>query len=261
MKKIFIVITFLFSLSALQAQDFTSYQKKYFYSGKDTMPYRLLLPENFNPKKAYPLVLFLHGSGERGNDNEKQLVHGANVFLKDSVRKNYPAIVVFPQCSADSYWSNMFPKYDSSGKRIGFAFSNGGTPTKAMELLLELFQQIHKDYKIDNRRQYVGGLSMGGMGTFEIVSRKPGFFAAAIAICGGANPESATNIAATAWWIFHGLKDNVVNPQYSIDMANALKAAGADIKLTLYPDANHNSWDSAFAEPDLLPWLWSHQLN
>ncbi len=261
MKNIFALFIFLFSAFTASAQEYTSYQKKLFISGKDTIPYRLLFPENYNSKKAYPLVLFLHGAGERGNDNEKQLLHGGNLFLKDSIRKNFPAIVVFPQCSADSYWSNIIPKYDSTGKRIGFVFSDGGTPTKAMRLLLELFQRLHKDYKIDKHRQYAGGLSMGGMGTFEIVNRKPGIFAAAFAICGGANPETATNISSTAWWIFHGLKDDVVNPQYSIEVANALKEAGADIKLTLYPEANHNSWESAFAEPDLLPWLWRHQLK
>lgn len=198
MKKIIVALIILLTACKLSAQDFNLYQKKYFISSKDTMPYRLLLPENYNPKKSYPMILFLHGSGGRGNDNEKQLEHGADVFLRDSIRKNYPAIVVFPQCSADSYWSNMFPKYDSTGKRIGFAFSNGGTPTKAMHLLLELFQQLHNDFKIDKGRQFVGGLSMGGMGTFEIANRKPGIFAAAIAICGGANPETAKNIASTA---------------------------------------------------------------
>ncbi len=261
MKNILALFIFLFTAGTISAQDYSLYRKELFISGKDTMPYRLLLPENYSPGKTYPLILFLHGAGERGNDNESQLVHGGNLFLKDSIRKNFPAIVVFPQCSADSYWSNIIPKYDSTGKRIGFVFSDGGTPTKAMRLLMELFHQLHKKFKIDKRMEYAGGLSMGGMGTFEIVNRNPGVFAAAFAICGGANPETAKNISTTAWWIFHGLKDDVVNPEYSIDMANALKAAGADVKLTLYPEANHNSWDSAFAEPDFLPWLWSHRLK
>ena len=100
---------------------------------------------------------------------------------------------------------------------------------------------------------------MGGMGTFELVRRKPKLFAAAFPICGGANTATAKKMARPDWWIFHGLKDNVVPPELSQSMADALKGAGADVKLTLYPEANHNSWDAAFGEPYLLPWLFSHK--
>lgn len=261
MKKYLITILLILPAFAVSAQDLSLYQKKYFVAAGDTMPYRLLLPENFNPKKAYPLILFLHGAGERGSDNEKQLVHGGKLFLKDSIRKNYPAIVLFPQCMANSYWSNVAFQFDSTGKRLAFLFKTDSAPTKAMQMAIELIKSMMSEFTIQKNKIYVGGLSMGGMGTFEIVRRMPGTFAAAFAICGGANPESAPAIKNTAWWIFHGLKDDVVNPKYSIGMANALKAAGADILLTLYPNANHNSWDSAFAEPGLLAWLWAHQLK
>lgn len=259
------ILSFLFLLlcSSLTttAQDFSAYQKKVFVSGNDTMGYRLLLPQDYDSKKVYPLLLFLHGAGERGNDNEKQLVHGAGLFLVDSIRKKYPAIVVFPQCSADSYWSSMNIRYDSVSKTREFIFDADNAPTKAMELVIKLYKQLKKEFKTNPKKQYVGGLSMGGMGTFEIANRLPGAFAAAFAICGGGDPKTAETLSSTAWWIFHGLKDNVVNPKYSIEMANALKAAGADIRLTLYPEANHNSWDSAFAEPELMPWLWMHHLK
>ena len=100
---------------------------------------------------------------------------------------------------------------------------------------------------------------MGGMGTFELVRRKPKLFAAAFPICGGGNISTAKKLKKTHWWIFHGSKDDVVPPELSKEMADGLKKVGADVKLTLYPDANHNSWDPAFAEKDLLPWLFSHK--
>ena len=105
---------------------------------------------------------------------------------------------------------------------------------------------------------YVGGLSMGGMGTYELVRRMPDKFAAAIAICGGADPVTAQQISKPSWWIFHGLKDNVVDPQLSKNMAAALKAAGADVQLTLYPEDGHDSWDDAFKEPQFFSWMFSH---
>jgi len=221
------------------------------------MPYRLLLPENYNPAKKYPLILFLHGAGERGSDNELQLVHGAKLFLRDSIRKNYPAIVVFPQCPASSYWSNVQFKTDTVLKKRIMQFSVNGEPTIAMKLLINLLDKLKNEIKIDKRRIYAGGLSMGGMGSFELVSRKPKLFAAAFPICGGANPAIAKKLKQPAWWIFHGLKDNVVDPELSKQMAEALKRIGADVRLTLYPDANHNSWDTAFAEKDLFLWLFS----
>lgn len=261
MKKLFAF--FLLSACFLQArsQDFTLYKKELFISGKDTLPYRILLPENYNPKKAYPLVLFLHGAGERGNDNEKPLVHGAGLFLRDSIREKYPAIVVFPQCPAKSYWSNVQFVYDSAGNRTSFDFKIDSTPTPPMAMAIALTKKVMVKYKVAKDQVYVGGLSMGGMGTFEIVRRMPNTFAAAFSICGGANPQIAAELKSTAWWIFHGLKDNVVNPEYSINMANALKKVGAKVKLSLYPDDNHNSWDSAFAEKELIPWLWSQKLK
>ena len=103
------------------------------------------------------------------------------------------------------------------------------------------------------------GLSMGGMGTFELVRRKPHVFAAAMPICGGAHPSTAKQIRKTSWWIFHGEKDDVVLPVFSKDMAAALKKAKAKVSLTLYPNANHNSWDPAFAEPGLMQWLFSQR--
>jgi predicted peptidase len=225
----------------------------------DTMPYRVLLPLNFDPQKKYPLILFLHGAGERGNDNDRQLMNGGNLFLKDSIRQKYPAIVVFPQCPDGSYWSNVSIRVDSALHKRIFDFKEDGPPTKAMKLLMDLLRSLEDNYPLDKKRMYVGGLSMGGMGTYELVRRKPKIFAAAFAICGGANPATATKMTKPAWWIFHGLKDPVVPPQFSEDMAAALKQAGASVRLTIYPEDGHNSWDDAFKEPDLFAWMFSQK--
>lgn len=257
-KKLLTLSSSFLLLFAALAQDKTLYEKHWLVSGGDTLPYRLLLPKNYDASKKYPLVLFLHGSGERGNDNEAQLTHGGGLFLQDSIRDNYPAIVVFPQCSAKSYWSNVDIRYDSVAKQRIWNFSAGGEPTVAMRLLLQLVSGLQNDYPLDKRRLYVGGLSMGGMGTFELVRRLPKTFAAAWPICGGANTATAKTIRKPKWWIFHGLADAVVPVELSKNMADALVNAGAVIRLNLYPGVNHNSWDNAFAEPDLMRWIFSN---
>ena len=260
MKKIFFFISFMAFVAVGHTQDYSLFQKKWIVQGSDTMPYRILLPQNFDASKKYPVVFFLHGAGERGRDNEAQLTHGAKLFLRDDVRKDYPAIVIFPQCSKDGYWSNVLRTYDVSGKS-GFTFLDGGEPTKDMKILQMLVGFIMETYPINKEQVFVGGLSMGGMGTFELVRRSPGLFSAAFPICGGANPATAALMRKPAWWIFHGAKDDVVFPAFSEKMFEALKKANANVRFTLYPDANHNSWDAALAEPGLLPWLFGNHLG
>lgn len=242
----------------LVAQDLSSYEKKWMVQGGDTLPYRVLLPLNYDSLQQYPVIFFLHGAGERERDNEKQLVHGARLFLQEEARKNFPAIVIFPQCAATGYWSNVLRVHNAKGERK-FQFLPDGSPTTNMILLQQLITYVVENYPVKKNQVYVGGLSMGGMGTYEVVRRMPNVFAAAFAICGGANPVTAKGLKKSAWWIFHGAKDDVVPPEASQVMVDALKKAGADVKFTLYPAANHNSWDPAFAEKDLLPWLFSHK--
>lgn len=221
----------------------------------DTLNYRVLWPDNFSEDKSYPLVLFLHGAGERGSDNKAQLTHGSSLFAAPENRSNFPAIVIFPQCPKDDYWSNV--DIDRSGKGVKLEFNSEKEPTSALALVMELLaQELDKSY-VDKDRVYVAGLSMGGMGTFEILSRMPETFAAAIPICGGGNPALAEKYAQIPMWVFHGAKDDVVNPLYSLEMVEALLKAGGHPNFTLYENANHNSWDSAFTEPQFLPWLFS----
>ncbi len=253
------LILFLIILQA-GAQDLSVFEKQWFMQNGDTLPYRILLPENFDPAKKYPLILFLHGRGESGTDNESQLINGASLFLRDSIRKKYPAIVLFPQCAKTSYWSNVqtVAAVTKSSKR-SFYFVADGPPSQSLQLVMSLMQNIFLRYPVEKKQVYVMGLSMGGMGTFEIVRRMPGVFAAAVPICGGANPQTAKQLTATKWWVFHGAKDDVVLPAYSEKMAAALQQAKAAVRLTLYPDANHNSWDAAFKEPQLLSWLFTQK--
>lgn len=247
-------------ITSLQAQDKSQYKKEIFTVNNDTLPYRILLPQHYDALKKYPLILVLHGAGERGNDNESQLVHGSTLFLRDSILEKYPAIVVFPQCPASSFWSNVKFEQDASGKR-GFNFQSKGAPTIAMDMAQQLLKKIIHDYPVNKKQIYVGGLSMGGMGTFEIVRRNPKLFAAAFPICGGAEPSTATKLKRVKWWVFHGAADDAVPPELSVKMVDALKAANAEVKFSLYPEVKHNSWDNAFAEPTFLSWLFSNSKN
>lgn len=250
-----IVLVVFLSLGSARGQDASLFKKHQFKQDGQVMPYRILLPDNYDTTKDYPFILVLHGSGERGADNESQLVHGSNLFLKEDVREKYPAIVVFPQCAANSSWA----KVDVSGEwgNRTFEFYKKSEPTMDMVLLEGLIKFLRKTYPINSAKMYVGGLSMGGMGTFELVKRNPRLFAAAFPICGGANPEIAKLISKVDWWVFHGDADDVVPPKYSTQMVNALQRHGADVTYSLYPDVGHNSWEAAFAEKELLPWLFS----
>lgn len=259
MKRIVINIIYLFFIlmgikSSSQHQGL--YEAQTFINNTDTLNYRILYPKNFSPHKQYPLVLVLHGAGERGSNNTSQLVHGSTLFANDKNREAFPAIVIFPQCPQNDYWANV--SIDRSTQPLTIKFRNGGAPTKALNLVMKLMDDMVAKPFVAKQQIYMGGLSMGGMGTFEMLSRKPNMFAAAFAICGGGNTEAAKVYATTTdLWIFHGAKDDVVVPQLSVDMVSAILKNGGSPNFTLYADANHNSWDAAFAEPELLPWLFS----
>jgi predicted peptidase len=241
-----------------QAQVNSAFDRGSYINKTDTLPYRILFPKKFDPTKKYPLIIVLHGAGERGNDNEAEIKYGPKLFLNDTIRQNYPAIVVFPQCPANSFWSNVKIEQNAAGK-FAFNFQEGGDPTTAMHALLGLVDQFLDKPFVNKKQLYIGGLSMGGMGTLEILRRKPNTFAAAFAICGGDNTNNVSKYAKKVpLWIFHGLKDSVVPFDHSQVVVDALKAAGADPKFTIYPNDDHNSWDDAFAEPQLIPWLFAH---
>lgn len=260
MKKILLTIIMFGCLNAI-AQDLSLYQKRFFFNKKgDTLRYRILFPENYDKTKKYPLVLFLHGAGERGGDNEKQLMHGAKLFLSPEARKNFPCIVLFPQCPSESFWSSM--KADRSKTPVVFDFDFDYSRPSNVPLLLsiDVVKRIIKEENVDKNRVYITGLSMGGMGTFEAVYRYPKLFAAALPICGGGDSKSYDKrFKKIPFWVFHGEVDGAVNVKYSREMVDRLKLIGASVKYSEYPGVNHNSWDNAFAEPDFLSWMFSNR--
>lgn len=230
------------------------YEKHRFEStkGEGVLPFRLLLPKNYNPKKKYPLLVFLHGAGERGLDNELQLTHGSRLFLTPDNRKNFPVIVAFPQCPENSYWAKI-------AARNPFRFHKEKPINPQLDLLEEWLAVMQEKYPVQSDQIYVGGLSMGGMGTLELLYRNPTKFAAAFTICGGVDPSWAEQIQHTPLWLFHGKLDAVVSYQFSADLHEALVKKNAPVKFTSYPNYNHNSWDAAFQEPDFLSWLLTHK--
>ena len=257
MNKIISFFLLLFCSVSLFSQDKSPFSKEVFQLNETQLPYRMLLPENYNENKEYPLLLFLHGAGERGNNNESQLDHGSDFLLK--INKDYDAIIVVPQCSKEDYWSNVEVERKESG--YTFQYSVDEKPTKTMSALMAFLKFIKKEYSVAEDQVYVGGLSMGGMGTFELVYRSPDMFAAAFPVCGGASPLAAEKMKNVAWWVFHGAEDKVVPPIYSENMVNALKKVKASVEFTVYPGVGHDSWNNVFLDPDLLPWLFKQKKN
>jgi predicted peptidase len=234
------------------------YLRREFESAGNVLPYRVLYPDNYDKTKKYPLILFLHGAGERGKDNEIQLVHGAKLFLTEENRKKFPAIILFPQCPRESFWAAV--SVDRSTQPFKISFDYNAQPTWPLVAANDLVKKIANEEAVDKSRIYITGLSMGGMGTFESVYRYPDLYAAALPICGGGDPKAYDKrIKKTAFWVFHGADDAVVDAKLSRDMLAKLKSLKAENKYSEYPGVNHNSWDNAFAEPAFLPWMFAHK--
>jgi len=218
---------------------------KYVNDKGDTLLYRQLFPDS-DTLRRYPLVIFLHGSGERGNDNEAQLKWGVMNFATDQAMMLHPAFIITPQCPQNMNWSN-FSRTDMKLQ---------STPAKPMELLIGLIHQLIKTQRIDSNRIYITGLSMGGYGTYDAIERYPNLFAAAVPVCGGGDASRAASIAHIPIWIYHGAEDPAVNPLYSLDMLQALTKAGAHPGFTQYPEVGHFSWLGAYIDPLMLEWLF-----
>ena len=257
MKNIMILLTALFLFQNASAQDLDAYEKKMYITGKDTLRYRVLYPENYKKKKAYPLIVFLHGSGERGNDNEAQLTHGGKVFLTEENRNKFQAIVIFPQCPKDSVWVNT-KRIKDSDKRV---FLSDDSPSTSTRLVKELMDELVAKKTVNSQKIYLGGLSLGGYGTYDMLIRYPGYFSAAFPICGACTiPLYMERAGTMPLWIFHGAMDKSVSPESDRELYKNLIARGdKNITYTEYPTMGHNSWDSAFIEPKLLPWLFANK--
>ncbi len=257
-KNLLVLFLAALTFTAARSQDFSLYKKKTFTRNGRTMPYRILYPENYDPVKIYPLLIFLHGSGQLGTDNERQLLHGADLFLKDSNRKQYPAIVIFPQCGPFAAWSNFKVSFDTVARKMNMSFDFQEKQGVYSLLVKQLADSLSMSGHVDTLRRYIGGLSLGGFASFDMIERYPGYFVAAFPICGGGDSSYAAKIAGkTSVWIFHGGEDPLVAVSHSREFYQALQNAKADVRYTEYPHAKHNSWDSAFKEPGLLNWIFS----
>lgn len=207
------------------------------------MQYLHYTPKDYDAKsgKKWPLMLFLHGAGERGTDVQRVAIHGPLKLVKQG--KDFPFIIIAPQCPEGQRWQN--------------------------DSLMALLEEITRQYAVDTNRIYVTGLSMGGYGTWALAAARPDLFAAAAPICGGgqvidillAGYGKASNpLARLPVWAFHGAKDTVVPLEESEHMVNAMKKAGGrEVKLTVYPEANHDSWTETYNNPEFYDWLLKHE--
>jgi predicted peptidase len=263
-QKITLGLLLVFFVSVTKAQPaFTSmyshlFVKSFMVVEKDTIFYRLMSPKNIEKGKRYQLVVFLHGSGERGNDaSDILLKHPGQFFANDTNRTNCPCFVLIPQCQPNSWWSNAIKNPNSKDSINGmYSFLPSDTITNDTRLLIALLKQFSKNKQVDSKRIAIGGMSMGGMGTFEMLWRMPNFFSCAFPICGGGAVEKVSaSVKNLPIKIFHGLADNVVKPIHSQRMYNALQTKGANVELIEYKNVQHNSWVNAFAEPWLMEWI------
>lgn len=245
----------LFGISVAHAQ-YQAYEARTYVSADgDSLLYRRLTPQTLLSGETYPLVLFLHGAGERGSDNVSQLIHGGMMFTNPVNRDTFPAYVLFPQCPENEYWPT--PLRPESFKE-GEPFPLDSEISKPLGLVKELLDQTIAEFPIDTQRIYVMGLSMGGMGTFDLVCRYPDLFAAAIPICGGINVKRLETFSSpTRFRIYHGDADSVVPVEFSRSAYRALKKRGVDVEYIEYPGVNHGSWHPAFNSSDFLTWLFS----
>jgi predicted peptidase len=228
---------------------------KEFINEDNILPYRILEPKD--NKKRLPLIIFLHGSGERGDDNKLQLIHGGSFFLEKTKKKRFSSYVVFPQCQVNNRWSSekKDPWLHVDEKKEISEISLYG------KMVIELIEFLINEKSIDTDRIYIAGLSMGGYGTFELVSRRPDLFAAAVPICGGANFNILNNSVNVPHWIFHGSIDSVVPVQNSRDAFNFLIKEKPHHKYTEFEEVDHNSWENVFDDGKFLKWLFSKSKN
>ncbi|MCI0691441.1 prolyl oligopeptidase family serine peptidase [candidate division KSB1 bacterium] len=231
----------------IHANDFL--ERRFVNAQGESMRYLLFIPNEYDKQKKYPLVLWLHGGGARG-DSLKLILswgdkQGPLFFARAGNQSAYPCFILAPQCPVGKFWSDP----DSE------------KPRDEIRLVLEILDSIQKEFSVDAARLYVMGISMGGYGAWDIIARRPNTFAAAVPICGGGNPAKAASMKKTSIWAFHGDADNLVDVKESRRMIEAIKRAGGKPRYTEYQGVGHNAWERAFAEPDFLAWIFSQSRN
>ena len=220
-----------------KTEDKTGFLSKVYTGAEGEGKYVVYVPPSYKGDKEFPIILFLHGLGESGNDGEKQTKQGLGPAIKK--KADFPFIVVFPQSQKKSW------KADSSDAK------------RALAILAE----VGKAYKVDSKRVYLTGLSMGGFGTWSLAVAHPKRWAAIAPICGGGDPKSAEKIKDIPCWCFHGSADPAVKVERSREMIEALKKAGGNPKYDEYEGVGHNSWDRAYANEELYTWFLAQKLK
>lgn len=204
--------------------------------------------------KQFPLIIWLHGSGECGNDNKKQFCNGIEYLDSLLDTQKYQAFLYAPQCPEQNQWSVYQDKFEIH------QFSDSATKVEVR--LMQTIEYLTKKHPIDQKRIYLIGLSMGGYAVWDLLARYPGQFAAGIPICGGGDPKIAKLYCNSPVWAFHGKRDDIVNVENTIQIIDAIKSQECqiDTKMTIYPDQNHGCWGRAVREPGMLDWLFSKSL-
>ena len=252
MRRCPVLMCLLASPSLLWGGGADLYEKATFSADGQKLLYRVLKPAKIEAGKKYPLVLFLHGAGERGDNNAAQLVHGSTLFTKPANREKYPCYAIFPQCPNGKQWVQV-PWGDKK------PHVSPKEPSEPLRLTKQMLDQFLKDNPVDADRIYVTGLSMGGFGTWDFAQRYPDFVAAAAPICGGADDSTAAKIKLIPVWAFHGSADTAVWPERSRSMVEELKKVKGNVRYSEYEKVGHDSWNRAFAEPELLPWMFAQK--
>jgi predicted peptidase len=236
MRNAFVILTTLaatFSLGTVSADEGKQQSVKLDTKVPVELDYLLYLPKGYADQDQWPLLVFLHGAGERGDDLELVKKHGPPKLIEEG--KDLPFVVVSPQCPNGQWWT-----------------------AKPLELTALLDEVVGK-HKVDKERIYLTGLSMGGFGTWTLAAYSPDRFAAIVPICGGGEVMATRALGRMPTWVFHGAKDSVVPLKRSEDMVEALKRVNKDVKFTVYPEAMHDSWTETYSNPQLYDWLLSHK--
>jgi predicted peptidase len=221
------------------------------YSGKAQrpLPYRLLLPQKYDPKTSYPLILYLHGAAARGSDNTEPLNWGPKLLAESWVRERHGFFLVVPQCPRSSGW-------------VESAWSGRIQESEVLRLALELVSDVlPKEFHIDPKRRYLTGVSMGGHAVWTVMIRHPGLFAAAVPVCSGGEAKSVTDTAAKfPVWVFHSDDDHLVPVRQARELVKAWREHGGTVKYTEYTGLRHSSWKKAYADPEMFDWLLQQRL-
>jgi predicted peptidase len=255
-KIIFFIIVALAAMTSpfVYGQNDSLFEKHIFISGNnDSLPYRLMRPLVTDTSQKFPLVIFLHGAGERGHDNNMQLMNGARNFATDTNRKNYPCYMLVPQCAKGFRWTETDWKLPSHVMPV--------SPSVYLSRTMLLTDSLIKNLNIDTNRIYITGLSMGGFGTWDAISRWPELFAAAVPVCGGGDTAKASLMKDVPVWAFHGDIDKVVMVARTRNMIIAIKNAGGNPKYTEYAGMAHNCWNAVYSDPATLEWMFSQMKN